>query len=258
MILLTGNSRLGRHDRSPVAASSPHPACALLLPALPSDPCPPCTPKGRLCCGSRLRKGEVFDYVGRNQHLQDLKGPRTASPARAHAGRPRPALDHKSIGRYGGKALLKVLLTERRFAASWNSDQNLRKRPSMTYPPRGGGGLSGGGFVVGAAAARGLARVLSVSPPPENLKNNWHLGAAIAIPVRMNTIVGVPGSALAGCGIPRSASKCFGVLREVHTWSFCPRELACTQPISLPFSAFPSESLGSHLCSPLPLPRPQP
>ena len=26
-----------------------------------------------LCCGSRLRKGEVFAYVGRNQHLKDLK-----------------------------------------------------------------------------------------------------------------------------------------------------------------------------------------
>ena len=26
-----------------------------------------------LCCGSRLRKGEVFAYVGRNQNLKDLK-----------------------------------------------------------------------------------------------------------------------------------------------------------------------------------------
>jgi hypothetical protein len=25
------------------------------------------------CCGSRLRKGEVFAYVGRNQNLKDLK-----------------------------------------------------------------------------------------------------------------------------------------------------------------------------------------
>jgi len=27
-----------------------------------------------LCCGSRLRSGEVFAYVGRNQNLKDLKG----------------------------------------------------------------------------------------------------------------------------------------------------------------------------------------
>jgi hypothetical protein len=26
-----------------------------------------------LCCGSRLRKGEVFAYVGQNQNLKDLK-----------------------------------------------------------------------------------------------------------------------------------------------------------------------------------------
>ena len=26
-----------------------------------------------LCCGSRLRKGEVFAYVGRNENLKDLK-----------------------------------------------------------------------------------------------------------------------------------------------------------------------------------------
>ena len=26
-----------------------------------------------LCCGSRLRKGEVFAYAGRNQSLKDLK-----------------------------------------------------------------------------------------------------------------------------------------------------------------------------------------
>ena len=26
-----------------------------------------------LCCGSRLREGEVFSYVGRNQNLKDLK-----------------------------------------------------------------------------------------------------------------------------------------------------------------------------------------
>ena len=29
-----------------------------------------------ICCGSRLRKGEVFAYVGRNQNLKDLKGRR--------------------------------------------------------------------------------------------------------------------------------------------------------------------------------------
>ena len=28
-----------------------------------------------LCCGSRLRKGEVFAYVGRIHNLKDLKGP---------------------------------------------------------------------------------------------------------------------------------------------------------------------------------------
>ena len=28
-----------------------------------------------LCCGSRLRSGEVFAYVGRNQNLKDLKHP---------------------------------------------------------------------------------------------------------------------------------------------------------------------------------------
>ena len=74
----------------------------------------------------------------------------------------------------------------------------------------------------------------------------------MAIPDRMNAVVGVPGSALVGglallasrgFGIIRSASECFGVLREVLTWSSCPPELACTQPISLPFSASPSESL---------------
>ena len=31
-----------------------------------------------LCCGSRLRKGEVFAYVGRNQDLKDLKVPHEA------------------------------------------------------------------------------------------------------------------------------------------------------------------------------------
>ena len=30
-----------------------------------------------LCCGSRLRKGEVFAYVGRIDNLQDLKGEST-------------------------------------------------------------------------------------------------------------------------------------------------------------------------------------
>jgi hypothetical protein len=28
-----------------------------------------------LCCGSRLRKGEVFAYVGLSQNLKDLKDP---------------------------------------------------------------------------------------------------------------------------------------------------------------------------------------
>ena len=30
-------------------------------------------PDAGLCCGSRLRKGEVFASVGRNQNLKDLK-----------------------------------------------------------------------------------------------------------------------------------------------------------------------------------------
>ena len=32
-----------------------------------------------LCCGSRLRKGEVFAYIGRNQNLKDLKAARASS-----------------------------------------------------------------------------------------------------------------------------------------------------------------------------------
>ena len=32
-----------------------------------------------LCCGSRLRKGEVFAYVGRNQNLKDHPEIRTAT-----------------------------------------------------------------------------------------------------------------------------------------------------------------------------------
>ena len=29
--------------------------------------------ENRMACGRRLRKGEVFAYVGRNQNLQDLQ-----------------------------------------------------------------------------------------------------------------------------------------------------------------------------------------
>ena len=32
-----------------------------------------------LYCGSRLRSGEMFAYVGRNQNLKDLKGPNGAA-----------------------------------------------------------------------------------------------------------------------------------------------------------------------------------
>ena len=38
-----------------------------------------------LYCGSRLRKGEVFAYVGRNQNLKDLKG-RAPPPLSAELG----------------------------------------------------------------------------------------------------------------------------------------------------------------------------
>ena len=42
-------------------------------------------PEEGLCCGSRLRKGEVFAYVGRNRNLKDLKG-RAPPPLSAELG----------------------------------------------------------------------------------------------------------------------------------------------------------------------------
>ena len=38
-----------------------------------AHPPPRTTVQAGLCCGSRLRKGEVFAYVGRIHNLKDLK-----------------------------------------------------------------------------------------------------------------------------------------------------------------------------------------
>ena len=59
-------------------------------------------PRGRDCqfyCGSRLRSGEVFAYVGLSQNLKDLKAEGLRSGARdTHGHRMRVRLDRENSG----------------------------------------------------------------------------------------------------------------------------------------------------------------
>ena len=99
----------------------------------------------RLCCGSRLRKGEVFAYVGRNLNLEDLKDRSEVAASREphpHPIGPHPTPEtrgpkSKNDNRMQVTAALDMLARANRALASAKGLASLRPEDS---PPRKGKG----------------------------------------------------------------------------------------------------------------------